>query len=120
MGNFYSHIDEDSSISCKRDQHLLHMIAAAGRKSILQVWSQPRGLTFHRFLDKLTYLMKMDWVEAAQLKEKRVKCLFKIWGHLFSLLPTNIKEIINNCLSSTTWFQEQVFLGNNLLPLSTL
>lgn len=60
----FSYIDTDTNASCKRDL-LLYMIVAAGRKAILQIWNQPQGPTFYLFLDKLTYLMKMDWVEAA-------------------------------------------------------
>lgn len=59
----FGYIDIDAHASCKRDLRLLHMIAAGGRKAILQLWNQPQGPTFCLFLDKLTYLMKKDSVE---------------------------------------------------------
>lgn len=76
----FGYVDIYTHVSCRQDLCLPHVLAAEGRKAILQVWSQPQSPSFHLFLDKITYIMKMDWIEVAQQKEKRVKQFFQLCG----------------------------------------
>lgn len=113
----FGHVDVGAQESYRRNLRLLYVLASAGRKAILQVWNQPGSPTLHLFLDKLTFVMKMDWVEAAQQRERKVKAFFLLWGGLISILPPHIKDKINTCFRSTTWYQEQVLLGSNLVEI---
>lgn len=43
------------------------------------------------FLDKLTFLFKMDWVEAMTQKEPIAKPFFETWESFISILPVQIR-----------------------------
>lgn len=93
-------------------QRLLFCISAAARKAILQLWIGPILPTQRIFLEKLTFLLRMDWVEASLRKESRVKKFFQTWTPIINLLPTHIKSRIQSCFQNTTWYLEQS-IGNN-------
>lgn len=56
---------------------LLYCISAAARKTILQTWLDPEHPTLCLFLEKLTFLLRIDWVNASLHKEFKSSSLFR-------------------------------------------
>lgn len=92
-------------------KRLLHLVAAAGTKAILQTWLSDQAPAFRLFLDKLTFLFKMDLTEATMHKERLTLPFFETWESFASILPANVRQKMRDCFQSTTWYQEQVLLG---------
>lgn len=74
------------------NKRLLFYISAAVRKSILLCWIDHSPPTQRVFLEKLSFLFRMDWVETALNKEKKTKLFFATWSKCIRILPLHIKN----------------------------
>lgn len=111
-------LHETEMVIPSQSKRLLFCISAAGRKTILQTWIGPILPSQRLFLEKQTFLLRMDWVEADLQKESRVKKFFQTWTPIINLLPTHIKQRIQTCFQYTAWYLEKN-LGNTAPVLST-
>lgn len=107
----FGFLDPDQYQCALGAKRLLHLVAAAGTKAILQTWLSDQAPAFRLFLDKLTFLFKMDWTEATNHKEKLAQQFFETWESFSSILPDNVRQKMRECFQSTIWYQEQVLLG---------
>lgn len=90
-------LHETEIVVPSKSKRLLFCISAAARKTILQTWIGPVLPSQRLFLEKLTFLLRMDWVEASLQKEFRVKSFFQTWTPIINLLPTHIRQRIKTC-----------------------
>lgn len=72
------------------------MVAAAGSKTISHTSLQDQQLSFRPFLEKLAFLMKMDWVEVSLYEDKGVKRFFETWESFIAILPICIRQMISD------------------------
>lgn len=110
-------LPSDLSDIPKAHKRLLFYISAAARKSVLQCWIEPTPPTKRVFLEKLSFLFRMDWVETALNKEKKTKLFFSTWDRFIHILPSHIKTKLQNCFGFTTWYLEQQVSGHS--PIQT-
>lgn len=63
---------------------LLFCISAATHKTILQTWLDPE------FLEKLTFLLRMDWVNTFLYKDTKVQAFFDTWSTIIQIKPESM------------------------------
>lgn len=88
----FGYLDPDQYQCAVGARKLLHMVAAAGTKAILQTWLNNQAPAFRLFLDKLTFLFKMDWEDAVMHKERLTQPFFETWESFTSTLPPRIRQ----------------------------
>lgn len=107
----FGYLDQ-SDFSCSPGcRKLLYMISTSGLKTILNTWNHSTIPPFKWFLEKLSFLMKMDWVKSSQNKELHVQRFFENWESFIALLPTRVQCSIKECFHLTSWFQERLLSG---------
>lgn len=113
----FGYIDPDD-ISCTPGSRklLLYMISAAGMKPILHTWNNASPPPFKLFLEKLSYLMKMDWAKVSLRKEALVQGSFENWVRFITLLSAHAQRSFHECFALTTWYLERVL--TNDLPIN--
>lgn len=107
----FGYLDPDIHRCEDGAKKFLHLVAAAGAKAILQTWLDEQAPAFRIFLDKLTFLFKMDWVEAVTHKERLTQPFFETWESFVSILPPHIRQKLRECFQSSVWYQEQTLAG---------
>lgn len=108
----FGHVSwEDVRVS-PLQKKLLYCISAAARKTILQTWLDPERPTLCLFLEKLTFLLRMDWVNASLHKESKVQAFFNTWQPIIQILPSHIQSRTRDCFQYTTWYLERSIAGD--------
>lgn len=74
----------------------------------------PSPSTIRLFLERLSFLFRMDWIVCSVCKEPRVKHFFHKWGNFNA---THIKTKLKQCFGLTTWYLEQQLTDKDLLQL---
>lgn len=81
------------------------------------MYQEPHHHHHHFFvyiLYKLSYVFRMEWVEASLHKESQVHKFFDIWEFFIQTLPTDTQQSIMQCFQYTQWFRT-VLLTNDAL-----
>lgn len=112
----FGSIQETDLYLPSHSKRLIFCISAAARKTILQMWIGPNHPSLRIFLEKLTFLLRMDWVDATLRKESRVQKFFLTWQPIIIILPDHVKTRIQSCFQNTTWYLEQIIGGNPPIP----
>lgn len=86
-------------------------------KTVLHTWLQDHEPPFTLFLEKLSFLMKMDGVGASLHKETRVQKFFNTWESFIAILPLRVRQLLFDCFQPTTWYQERLLLGDTPIDL---
>lgn len=72
---------------------------------------------FQLFLEKLSFSMKIDWVEASMTKETHVQRFFEIWESFIALLPRRVQTSIYERFQLAAWFQERIVTGDSPIDI---
>lgn len=88
-------------------KRLIFCISAAARKTILQIWIGTNHTSLCIFfLEKLFFILRIDWVDTTLQKESRVCKFFLTWQPIINILPDHVK----------TRYLEQTIGGNPPIP----